>query len=324
MQNSMKKWLTLFTLLVLMVACKSKKKPLTQEENIKADDFIEYFDEVKLPLYLADSSFQKRYSDSAIGYKIFTRFVPDSLLTRQFGKNLKPLIYPMTRVSVKKQETYLFVKAVATTHKTIFVLVFDKDQNYIAGMPLLVTESNNNATHTAVMDSKYSITINTQRKTTDGRLFYKKASYAFIGSAGEFALIVTESNEAAGKENLINPIDTLARKNRLSGDYVQDKKNIVSVRDGKKVNELLLFIHFEKNDGQCKGELKGVAKIISPGRVIYSQSGDQCILQLSFSGNKVTIKEEEGCGSHRDIKCFFEGNFIRKVLPRPAKGSKNK
>ena len=320
----MKKWLLLFTLSVLLVACKSKKKPLADDESIKADDFIEFFDEVKLPLYLADSSLQKKSGDSAISYKIFDRFVPDSLCSKQFGKNLKPLIYPMTRVTVKKHETYLFVKAITTTHKVVFVLVFDNDKKYITGMPLLVAENNSPASHTAVMDSKYSITTNTQRKTADGRVIYKKASYAFINSAGAFALIVTESNDMAGKNNLINPIDTFARKNKLSGDYIQDKKNIVSIRDGKKANELLLFIHFEKNDGECKGELKGEAKIVSAGKVIYSQAGDQCILQLNFTGNKVTMKEEEGCGSHRDIKCFFEGSFIKKALPHPAKTIKRK
>ncbi len=314
----------LLGMMALLSACKSKKKPIATEDIVKPQDFIEYFDEVKLPFYLADSSLQKKSGDSAISFKTFTRFVPDSLISAQFGKNLKPLIYPMTRITIKKHETYLFVKAIATTHKAIFVIVFDNDMKYISGMPVLVADNNSNATHTAVMDNKYSIITNTQRKTADGQLIYKKASYAFINSAAAFALIVTESNDVVANGRLINPIDTFPRKNKLSGDYVQDKRNIISIRDGKKPNQLILFIHFEKNDGECKGELKGEAKIISAGKAIYSQAGDQCILQLNFSGNKVTMKEEEGCGSHRDIKCFFEGSFIKKALPQSAKGPKKK
>jgi hypothetical protein len=320
----MKKWLLVLVIPVLITACKSKTKPLADEESIKAEDFIEFFDEVKLPFYLADSSLQKKKADSSISNKIFSLFAPDTLLSRQFGESIKPVIYPMVRVTVKKQETYLFIKATTASHKTVFVLVFDKDKKYVTGMPLIVSENNSASSHTAVMDSKYAITTNTQRKTPDGQVIFKKESYAFINSVGAFALIVTESNDLGAKNILVNPIDTLSRKNKLCGDYIQDKRNLISIRDGKKVNELLFFIHFEKNGGACKGELKGDAKIIAPGKAIYRQAGDQCVLQLNFSGNTVNMKEEEGCGSHRDIKCFFEGSFIKKPPPRSARPVKKK
>jgi hypothetical protein len=50
---------------------------------------------------------------------------------------------------------------------------------------------------------------------------------------------------------------------------------------------------------------------------MYKQPGDQCELEFSFAGNTVSLKED-GCGSHRDIKCFFEGSFIRKPPAKPA------
>jgi hypothetical protein len=166
------------------------------------------------------------------------------------------------------------------------------------------------------MDNRYSITTNRQYKAPDGRMMYKKAAYAYISSAEAFALILTETNEVETKKELINPIDTLPRKNKLAGDYLQNRLNLVSVRDSKRSNGILFFVHFEKDGGACKGELKGEAKIVSPGKFVYRQPGDQCELTFNFSGNTVTIKEE-GCGSHRDIKCFFEGSFTRKP---PAKG----
>jgi hypothetical protein len=189
-------------------------------------------------------------------------------------------------------------------------------------LPLLVLDNNSATDQTAVMDSRFSITTNTQHKTPDGRLIYKKAAYAYISSAGVFTLILTESNETETKRELLNPIDTVSRKNKLAGDYRQDRVNLVSIRDSKKPGQLRFFVHFEKDDGGCKGELKGEAKIISPGKAVYRQSGDQCELTFIFSGNTVSLKED-GCGSHRDIKCFFEGSFVRRPPAKaPAKSAK--
>jgi hypothetical protein len=138
-----------------------------------------------------------------------------------------------------------------------------------------------------------------------------------------FTLILTESNDKAAVESvLVNPIDTLPRRNKLSGDYTQGKMNLVSIRDGRNATECLFFIHFEKNEGACKGELKGRARIIAPNKVVYHQPGDQCELEFNFSAKSVTIREEMGCGSHRDIKCFFEGTFNRRADVKPKQVKK--
>ncbi|MFM9597287.1 hypothetical protein ACKI1O_49055, partial [Streptomyces scabiei] len=66
-------------------------------------------------------------------------------------------------------------------------------------------------------------------------------------NAGFFMVVITDSNEDPQKQQIINPIDTLPRKNKRSGDYVKDKKSYVSLRDGKDPNSYIFFIHFEKN-----------------------------------------------------------------------------
>lgn len=307
----MKKWTLIVLLLLLIAACNQKKKRPADDEGITTADFIEFFEVVKPPFTVADSSFERRPDDTAsISYKTFTSIVPDTLLLKQFGKTTKIKFYPLGRITVKKLETYLLLKAIGTSRRAAYVLVFDKNKKFVTGLPLLAQDNNSTTEQSAVMDNKFSITTNTQHTEPGGRILYKKAAYAYISSAAAFALILTESNEAEPKREILNPIDTLPRKNKLSGDYRQNKLNIVSVRDSKKPNQLLFFVHFEKDDG-CKGELKGEAKLISPGKALYKQAGDQCELTLAFSGNTVSIKED-GCGSHRDIKCFFEGSFVRK------------
>ncbi len=41
-------------------------------------------------------------------------------------------------------------------------------------------------------------------------------------------------------------------------------------------------------------------------------AADPCVLQFNFTPSSVTIKEMEGCGSHRGLHCVFEGTFARK------------
>ncbi len=119
---------------------------------------------------------------------------------------------------------------------------------------------------------------------------------------------------------LVNPIDTLTRTHKLAGDYSRDKKNIVSIRDGRKPDLLTVFVHIE-NGAECVGEVKGDATITSPTTAVYQQPGDPCILQLNFSGSTVKLQELEGCGSRRGQNCAFDGAFTRKKQPttKPVK-----
>jgi hypothetical protein len=319
----MKKGLLVLLLPLLLWACKGGKKPLT-DDTVEIGDFIGFFDEAKLPVTFADSSFRKKEKDSlAIHYKLFTRFVPDSLLGKQFDK-VVPRLYPAGKVSVKKAETYLFVKAITSFRKVIYVLVYDKDQHFTAGMPLLISDKNTTGPQSASLDTRYTFTILHQRRTADGGAVYKKNAWVY-NSAGVFTLIMTESNDmTAIKSQLINPIDTLPKHNKLSGDYTQDKMNLVSIRDTKTPGRFLFFIHFEKDGGACRGELKGIARMTGTDNAVFSQPGDPCEVSFHFLGNTVAIKEEQGCGAHRDIKCFFEGSFIRRHPPKPVKPAKKK
>jgi hypothetical protein len=318
----MKKWLLVLLLPALLGACKGTKKQLTDEEVVTAGDFVSLFSDRQLPVQIADSSFHKKGKDSTIAYTVFKRFVPDSVLGNVFGKNAKPIIYVGGKVAIRKQETYLFVKAVTASKKAAFIVVFDKELKFSAAMPLIILDKESAGVQTAVIDNKYTIAINRQKRDAGGSVVYRKTAWVY-NSAGVFTLILTESNDmTAVRSVLINPIDTLARSNKLSGDYVRDKMNLVSIRDGKTASEFLFFIHFEKDGGACKGELKGKARILSPTKAIYHQIGDQCELEFNFSGKSVSIREETGCGSHRDIKCFFEGSFIKKAEPKKKASSK--
>ena len=299
--------------MLLMIACKQKKKPLLSgDDPVDVQDFITSFELVKPGYEISESELNNKLNDSLlISYKVFTQFVPDTVLSKVFGKNVKPKIYLQKRVEVENQETYLFVKAVSSEKKIIYILTFDDKNKYSGAMTLLKPDANPATVQAAGIDRKYSIYRNTTINKPDGSVNEGKEVYIFNSDTKQFMLIMTDALDDRLTE-VINPIDTLGRKNKFSADYVKDKMNIVSVRDGNKPDKINFFIHFEKDKGQCTGELKGVATFTSGTTAVYKQNGDPCSLILSFSSSVVSIKESEACGSHRGVKCSFDGVYPKK------------
>ncbi|HJS55974.1 MAG TPA: hypothetical protein VJ765_15590 [Chitinophagaceae bacterium] len=306
----------------ILVGCGNKKKPsLSGTEPVVISDFIESFELVKPPYEVADTTLNKKEKDSLlISNKIFVQFVPDSVLTRVFGKNAKPRIYMGKRIAIER-ETYLFVKAITQEKKASLVLCFDQDGNFKAWLPLLVRDANPATTQLSGLDRRLSFYKTVSLRKQDGSLAEGKEVYIYNNEAGQFLLIMTDPLDDRVKE-IINPIDTLARKHKFSADYVKDKMNLVSIRDDSKAGKLNFFIHIDRNNSECTGELKGVANITSTNAAVYKQPGDACSLQFNFSSSSVTVKEVEACGEHRGVKCSFEGRFPRKKVVKaktPAK-----
>jgi len=312
----MKKCLLLIVLPALLFSCKSKKVSLAEnDEKVDTRDLIEFFQPLKLPYQVSDTLLRRREAEGIlINYKLFVRLVPDTVLTRYLGKESRPRLYAIGKVQVPESETYLFVKATAKDRRALFILCFDKKNKFAAARPVIYSDNEPGMTGQAGMDLRYTLSILRQRKAADGQVFYKKDAYVYTTDGG-FVLILTESNEVKTKiPPIYNPIDTLSHKHKFTGDYAQDKRNIISVRDGKDASRVLFFVHFEKEEGTCKGELKGEAKFISANMARYRSNADPCAVEFSFGSSGVTLKELGGCGVHRDIKCFFEGYYERRAM----------
>lgn len=318
--------LMVFSLILILFSCREKKKQLSENDTVDYAEFIDLFPATKLPFQAADTSLLAKDPDSLrIPYKIYTQFIPDTTLKSIFGKGIKAKIYPVGKAEVKDGETYLFVKGVNAGKRALLIAVFEKD-SFVTAMPVLITNGTVKAVeHSLVnMDSRYTITTLHQKTAASGQAVYSKKVYVY-NSAGVFTLILTESNDQeTHAAAILNPIDTLGMVHKLTGDYVQDKKNILSFRDGRKANSLLFFVHFEKEGGTCKGELKGEARILSSKTARFTESNGTCSIEFTFNGNTVSMKEVGGCGSYRDIKCFFEGSFVRKKKPVQKTARKKK
>lgn len=302
----------LFVAFYLFTGCGNKKKPsLSGTDEVAISDFIESFELIKPPYEVTDTSLNKKEKDSLlIANKIFAQFVPDSVLIKVFGKSARPKIYMGKRVAIEK-ETYLFTKVITADKKGVLVLCFDKEDKFKAYLPLLVADNNPATTQVSGLDRRLSFYKTVSLKDPDGSMAEGKDVFIYNDEAGQFLLIMRDPLDDRIQE-VINPIDTMARKNKFSADYVKDKLNIVSIRDDSKTGKMNFFIHFDRNKGECSGELKGVANFTSANTAMYRQPGDACSLQFIFSSSSVSLKEVEACGAHRGVKCSFDGNYPRK------------
>jgi len=315
------KYLLLIVVPVMMIACKEKKVSLaTNDEKVNVSDFLEFFPPMKTPYQVTDTILKRKEPDgTSINARLFARFVPDSIIARLFGKEQHPHLYAIGKISVPDAEHYIFVKATAGQRRALYVLCFDKKEHFAAARTVLYADNEPGVSGQVSMDNKYTLTVLHQRKAAGGQVLYHKDAYIYNGETG-FMLILTESNESKPKVvPVFNPIDTLPRKHKYSGDYAQDKRNIIAIRDGRDASRFLFFIHFEKEDGTCKGELKGEGKFVAPGVARYRAYSDPCAIEFTFIPEGVSLKEQGGCGVHRDIKCFFEGYFEKRKVEKKAK-----
>ena len=317
----MQKFFILCVALLVLADCKSKKKDLSGEDPVDINDFVGFFQDLPLPYTVADTQINRKLPDSLlISKKILSQFVPDSVYASDYGKNTNPKFYALGKIEEKDKETYLLVKAATQAKQMAYILCFDKEKNFKSAMPLVKNNPNRSKSITGSIDERFVITTGESHKGADGQDYYNKNVYVY-NTAGTFMLIKIESNEPVVPREVYNPIDTFAKKNKLSGDYVQNKKNFVSIRDGKDAKHIMFFVHFEKK-GDCNGELKGEALLIKPGIAQYRQAGDPCVLQLVFAANKVSLSEEQGCGNYRGIQCDFEGSYVKKKeVIKKKKGS---
>jgi hypothetical protein len=307
--------------LVLMASCKNRKPDISGEEPIEITDFIASFPDVVLPYSVTDTGIIRKLGDSMkINAKIVKQFVPDSVYANEFAKGSSPLFYMLGKTAVKGGESYLFLKVVAGGKAVGYVLSYDKDNFFRAAMPFIFSSGDRNIRYEGGMDRRHSVTRNRIRTGKDGQLIYNKNVYVY-NSAGTFTQIMNESNEPVEVKEVYNPIDTLPTKFSRSGDYVKNKKNFVSVRDGNKTSQLIFFIHFEENETDCDGELKGVADLIKPNVALYRKSDDHCELEFTFSNTGVKIRELQACGNHRGVKCSFDGSYTKR---KPVKAKSKK
>jgi len=303
----------------LLTQCSGKKKPMTGDELADVKDFIEFFPAPVKSIQFTDSIFLKKEKDSAaISYKTLIKFVPDSVLSKTFGKGLKPKSFPLTRLLDGNKTHYLIAKTIAGENRGLLLYCFDKNEKFIAAANILKPDQSASTTQSVAIDRNFNISKNIIRKNADGSQSDGREVYILNEEAHAFMLILTDQLDDKASE-LVNPIDTMSRKQKIAGDYYNGSKNLVSIRDSKKTDHFVFFIHFEKSNGECNGELKGEAIMTGKNTAEYRAGGDPCVMRFSFSGSSVFVREMEGCAAHRGLRCSFDGSYAKKKISKSKK-----
>lgn len=289
-------------------------------DEVTAEDFIEFYPEIKLPFAFSDTSFRQNDTDSSlISQHIFNNFIPDSTVNSFFDQNSKPEFYSLGRFNNGEEETYLITKGITKDKKLLLLSAYDKEKKFIANMPLIRSDNKTSSSTTFVtIDSKFNITKNRSKKMRGDIVIQGNDVYILNAASKKFMLVMTDSlGEASGE--LINPIDTLPRASKYAGDYGDGKQNLISFRDGQREGRMHLFVHLNNEKEGCSGEIKGEVTLINPTTAEYRQGGDPCVLRFVFNKTGVSIQEVEGCGSRLGaLQCTFNGSYPKHKVVKPG------
>ncbi len=307
---------------VFLYSCKEEKVNLAGNEPVQINDFIAAFKPIQPPFYAADTNIVKLADTITISSKVFTQFVPDSSVANILGNAKKYTIHPVGRIE-KEKEIYLLATAQQQKKITFLTIVLTKKNVFLTAKSLFNTQENDGYLHNVSINKEPTFLIGKERIDPETKEFkFTKVGWVYSNDK-TFMVVINDTNEDVAKNDLIiNPIDTFAIKNEWSGDYIKDKRNFISIRDGKDAKTYLFFVHFEKKEGTCIGELKGDLKMKTTKEGIYNVGGDPCIIDFKFNDRTVALKEQGSCGNRRGINCFFDDKFTRKKAPKQPKNKK--
>jgi len=305
-------------LMLFALACKNKTASLSSDQPVNANDFFTAFNKLNLPYIIADTNMKKVSDTTLISYDVLKQFIPDTALQTIGAKKVETLkIHPVGKIE-NGDEIYLLATITDGKKTTLITYLFNKGKHYLNHLVLLTNLSNDDYVHSVNINTEPTFLL-TREKTENNVYKYSKNGYAYSKENKGFVEVINDSNEDEKKNNeIINPVDTLAKINKYSGDYIKDKKNFISVRDGSSAKSYIFFIHFEReadNGSACTGELKGTMTMVDEAKAIFQQNGDPCVVDFTFKGNTIVVKERGSCGNHRGMTCMFNDSYKKKSPP---------
>ena len=284
---------------------------MTGTDEVSLLEFVDFFDDLKLPLTFYDSILNKKPNDSLlIGHPVLKKYISDTVFAGVYGKEI-PKVYAIGKFKNQAFETYLLL-ATKGSKSGLYVVALDKDNQPKASLPLLRSGKNSNTVNRITVDAKYTFTLTDEYKNSDGSHSEYNTVYAY-NTAGLFMTILKDGLPEGVEMPIINPIDTMPAKGKLAGNYGANSRNFISIRDGRSPNKIMFFINFD-NGKACTAELKGDALLIGKDSAVYSSNTDPCIIGFKFSPNSIRITEIKNCGNKRPMECSFNASYRKQIV----------
>lgn len=296
----------------LLLACHSKNKGSKDNGVISFQDFQQRFPDFVLPLPYNQDSLELREPDSlALDQKLLGSYIPDSLWHPDGKRVPRASLFPVAKGTYKGLRL-LLVKVVNPASRRVELLIYAKVDTPVAVKEVALYDKKHPAqVFSFQIDRQHLIRINERKELGNGQVIIREQVFG-INDDGSTELILTNTNQPASSGSFYNPIDTLATKNRYSGDYYSGNNDLVSIRDGGKEGSFRFFVHLDKEGGDCTGELEGTGQFISKTTADFHERDGPCAVRFSFTSTRVTIKETGGCGAYRGISCYFSGTYKKK------------
>ena len=307
-------------ILLALIGCAETKTDLSGNTPLKINDFNAAFKNIELPIQINDTNLVAFTDTIKIGRKALAQFLPDSVVDAIAPKLIKnSSIFTVGKIE-KETEYYLLLNNKDTKKQTVSVIAFSKKNVFLGYQILtqfdLTQKGSQFYGKTLLINKEPTFLIEENKLDPEQGLTNEKKGWAYTEQG--FRLIYLDANIKPEQKAILNPIDTLPTVNTYSGDYARDKKNFISLRDFGNANKYQFFLHFEKKDGTCVGELKGLLNF-NKNQATYSEKGDPCTIQFTITGNVIKIKEDGNCGNHRNMTCYFNDSYDKK---RKAKSKK--
>ena len=307
-------------ILLALIGCAETKTDLSGNTPLKINDFNAAFKNIELPIRINDTNLVAFTDTIKIGRKALAQFLPDSVVDAIAPKLIKnSSIFTVGKIE-KETEYYLLLNNKDTKKQTVSVIAFSKKNVFLGYQILtqfdLTQKGSQFYGKTLLINKEPTFLIEENKLDPEQGLTNEKKGWAYTEQG--FRLIYLDANIKPEQKAILNPIDTLPTVNTFSGDYARDKKNFISLRDFGNANKYQFFLHFEKKDGTCVGELKGLLNF-NKNQATYSEKGDPCTIQFTITGNVIKIKEDGNCGNHRNMTCYFNDSYDKK---RKAKSKK--
>lgn len=314
------RYLSNLLILLALIGCAETKTDLSGNTPLKINDFNAAFKNIELPIRINDTNLVSFTDTIQIGRKALEQFLPDSVVDAIAPKLLKNTsIFTVGKIE-KETEYYLLLNNKDAKKQTLSVIAFSKKNVFLGYQILtqfdLTQKGSQFYGKTLLINKEPTFLIEENKLDPEQGLTNEKKGWAYTDQG--FRLIYLDANIKPAQKAILNPIDTLSTVNTFSGDYARDKKNFISLRDFGNANRYQFFLHFEKKEGTCVGELKGLLNF-NKNQATYSEKGDPCTIQFTITGNIIKIKEDGNCGNHRNMTCYFNDSYDKKRKPKSKK-----